>query len=183
MADDGGEPELPARDTIEDLEDQGEAIAARLEDMTVLLLGRGHELDRRRALKTCLDDDMEVGAEILIMEDYPDEDDEDPGEKWDRLVTHKDPGDFIILIPEEGAMSGVGPEYGRIRERFGDATRHHVHFFWPKEVNTREVLDPYMGTMMGRAHAQPYSNEEELCERAYRLLQNLALRDIEGERP
>lgn len=79
-------------------------------------------------------------------------------------------------------MGGVGPEYGYIWRAFGDQTRDHVHFFWPGHRNPDEALDPYMGTMMGKARAQPFKDEGQLCRRAYRLLQNLALLDVAGDR-
>lgn len=183
MGADGEEVGIPTGVLLEDLEDLGQAADDRLGEMTILLLGRGHELDKRRRLKTCLEDDQGVGAQILVMEDYPDQDDEDPGDKWDRLVATEEPGDYIILVPDEGPMGGVAPEYGRVRERLRDATRHHVHFFWPEGIDTREVLDPYMGTMAGKAHAQPYADEDELCEMTALLIEKLALLDVTDGRP
>lgn len=182
MAGDGGDWDLAAVDTLEGLESLNEAVETRLSAMTVLLLGRGPELDRRRALKACLEDDRGNPSQVIIMEDYPDLQGEDPGEKWDRLIENEAPQDFIVIVPEEGGMSGVGPEYGRIRERFGQATRHHVHFFWPGNRNPDEALDPYTGTMMGKAHAQPFRDDAQLCRRIDRLLQNLALQDVTGNR-
>lgn len=183
VAEDGGDWDVPAVDALEDLEALNEAVEARLGKMTILLLGRGPELDRRQNLKECLESEKELDSQILIMEDYPDVEGEEPGDKWDRLIANEDPRDFIVIVPEEGQMSGVGPEYGRIRERFEGITRHHVHFFWPADRNPDEPLDPYMGTMMGKAHAQPFRDEAQLCRRVYRLLQNLALQDVQGERP
>jgi hypothetical protein len=142
VAEDGGDWELPEVDTLDDLEQLNQAVQARLDEMVVLLLGRGHELGQRRDLKDCLDDDKDLDTEILIMEDYPDLHGEDSARKWDRLIANEDPRDFVVIVPEEGEISGVAPEYGRIRERFGDATRHHVHFFWPADRDPDEVLGP-----------------------------------------
>lgn len=182
MAGKGGEQGPLGTESLEELEELNQAVQDQLSETTVLLLGRGHELARRRALKRCLEEQHGIEATILIMEDYTDVSGEDPGDKWDRLIENEGPEEFVIIVPEEGEMSGVGPEYGRIRERFGEDTRHHVHFFWPGERNPDDALDPYMGTMMGKARAQPFKDDEQLCRRIHQLLQNLALLDIENGR-
>lgn len=182
MAGEGGEEGPFGTESLEELERLNQAVEARIGEMVVVLLGRGAELDRRQALKTCLQEEHGVSATILIMEDYPDVAGEDPGDKWERLIETEQPEDFVVIVPEEGAMGGVGPEYGYIWGAFGDQTRDHVHFFWPGDRNPDEALDPYMGTMMGKARAQPFKDETQLCRRAYRLLQNLALLDVQGDR-
>lgn len=149
-------------------------VAAAGKEVTVVLLGGGDDptLDLRRAVQAELT--QQGYRRIIVMEAYPEVQDEKPDDKWDRLRRKENPDLYVLVFAKTARIGGTHYELGSLREHYGPvALRDHLVFVAEAGIDPG-VLSGYAQGLMAKLGCAEFENPEHLVEVVEREIRTFA---------